>query len=106
MGGSNNFLLKHPAGSGFRYSFISFAAMAECKKQVEDLVAAFGNKDAAQAALESIAALAKKGADAEPFLVEALGKVLAAVSDKSKSVAGAAVSAAQAIVENMSPFAI
>jgi len=66
----------------------------------------------AQAALESIAALARQknttttGVQFEPFLVAALGNVLEAAGDKAKTVAAAAADAARAIVENMSPFAI
>jgi len=80
--------------------------MAEMQKEVADLVAQLSKKGEAQAALESLTTLAKKGASYEPFLVESIGKILEAVGDKAKPVAAAAAEAGMAIADSISPFAI
>ncbi|KAL9139152.1 elongation factor 3 [Amphidinium carterae] len=81
--------------------------MSEAMKvEVESLVAKFGDKKEAQAALEGIAAIAEsKMAEAEPFLVAVIDKVLEATGDKDKKVSTAAAAAGKAIMEGMSCFA-
>jgi elongation factor 3 len=80
---------------------------AAIKAEVEGLVAKISDKKEAEAALAGLGDVAKgKGRPAEPFLVAAFPKVLDASNDKSKAVKDAAVAAAKAIVETMSPFAV
>mmetsp|Transcript_5911 Transcript_5911/g.13184 ORF Transcript_5911/g.13184 Transcript_5911/m.13184 type:complete len:1046 (+) Transcript_5911:91-3228(+) len=77
------------------------------KAEVQGLVAKISDKKEGQAALESLAALAKsKGPAAEPFLVAGFSAILEATGDKAKTVKDAAVEAAKAIIETMSPFAV
>jgi len=84
---------------------------AALKTEIEALAGKIADKKEGQAALESIAKLAKLAAEgkdraAEPFLVAALSKILEATGDKSKNVKEAAVEAAKAVVECASPYAI
>jgi hypothetical protein len=80
---------------------------AGMKAEVEALVAKITDKKDGQASLEGLAKLAlEKGTAAEPFLVAAFPKIAEAAGDKSKNVKDAAVAAAKAIMEKMSPFAV
>uniref|UniRef100_A0A7S1B0T2 ABC transporter domain-containing protein n=1 Tax=Noctiluca scintillans TaxID=2966 RepID=A0A7S1B0T2_NOCSC len=81
--------------------------MADLKKEIEELVAQISDKKLGQSALESLAQIAgTRGPACEPFLVSALGQVLEATGDKSKSVKDAADCASRSIAEMMSPFAV
>jgi len=80
---------------------------AAIQSKVADLVAKIADKKEGQAALEGLAEVAKTdGRKAECFLVKALPAILDATNDKSKSVSQAAQTAARAVVEMASPFAI
>eukprot|EP00928_Gymnodinium_smaydae_P057583 TRINITY_DN407_c0_g1_i6.p1 TRINITY_DN407_c0_g1~~TRINITY_DN407_c0_g1_i6.p1 ORF type:complete len:1068 (+),score=359.87 TRINITY_DN407_c0_g1_i6:71-3205(+) len=80
---------------------------AALKSEVDALAKKISDKKEGQAALEGLAKLAaEKGKEAEPFLVAAFGQILEATGDKSKNVKDAAIAAAKAVVEKMSPFAI
>mmetsp|Transcript_1931 Transcript_1931/g.4905 ORF Transcript_1931/g.4905 Transcript_1931/m.4905 type:complete len:1044 (-) Transcript_1931:196-3327(-) len=79
---------------------------AAIQAEVDGFVAKISDKKDGQAALEGLGALASKGSAAEPFLVAALGAILEATGDKSKNVKDAAVAAAKAIIEMMSPFSV
>jgi len=75
------------------------------KTEIEGLVAKINDKKEGQNALEALAAMATVKA-AEPFLVTALQQILEASGDKSKNVRDAALAAASAILDSMSPFAV
>mmetsp|Transcript_70157 Transcript_70157/g.146771 ORF Transcript_70157/g.146771 Transcript_70157/m.146771 type:complete len:1044 (+) Transcript_70157:76-3207(+) len=79
---------------------------AAMKSEVEGLVAKITDKNDGPEALQSLASLTSKGAEAEPFLVGSLGSILEACGDKTKTVQDAALVTAQAIVDAMSPYAV
>jgi len=78
---------------------------AALRAEIETLVHKISDKKEAQSALETLATKAAEKS-AEPFLVAGLEKILEASGDKSKNVREAAIVAALAILETMSPYAI
>merc|ERR1719356_2313179 len=77
--------------------------IAACLSQVGDKIV---DKSAAEVSLAKLADFAKEGAAAAPFLVKGLPAMLTSTSHKEKKIAAAACGAVEALIANLSQYAV
>merc|ERR1719356_963604 len=77
--------------------------IAACLSQVGDKIV---DKSAAEASLAKLADFAKEGVAAAPFLIKGLPAMLTSTSHKEKKIAAAACGAVDALITNLSQYAV